>query len=313
MISDLSISTPITEAKIVSVDTPIDDYLSYKKSDKGFPVMSRSDLCEFSRNPRRWRNGYRDHEETSSTEWGTLVDTLLLQTESFQQRYIIVPKNYPCEPTKKDPRTEKPWNRNATYCKEWEAEQSPKLPLDQEDYDKASLAVGVLKCSPQIHQLLQESRKQVFVTGEYQDEETGMTVPLKGLLDIVPDLGSEFPKSLFDFKTGRSAEPRAWTRAVHDSGYHVQAALYLDLYVAATGEDRCDFRHIIQENFAPFDFSRRFLSEEFVSLGRLLYTRALKQYCRCLDADEWPGYSSLGALVLPDGFESCSPEAWMAA
>lgn len=309
MIADVAISNPITEAQIVSIDTKIDDYLSYKKSDRGFPVIGRSDLCEFAKNPRRWRNGYRDHDESTSTEWGTLVDALLLQPERFENHFAVCPEKYPDKKTGEL----KDWTFAANFCKEWRELQIGKKLVKADVHSDARVAVNFMMRDDQIAQLLQESRKQVFVSGEYHDEETGITVPLKGLIDIVPDLGSEFPKSLFDLKTCRSAAPREWTRAVNDSGYHIQAALYLDIYVAATAEDRCDFRHIIQENFPPFEVAKRFLSEEFLALGRLLYTRALKQYCRCLQADEWPGYSSPGAMILPDGFEACSPEAWMAA
>ena len=128
-----------------------------------------------------------------------------------------------------------------------------------------------------------------MVVGEYADKETGLTVPLKGMIDLEPRVNSTFHDSLADLKTCNSASPFPWARAVFEHGYHIQAAMYLDLYNSATGQDRTTFLHVLQESYAPWEVGKRLLSQEFLELGRLTYLTALQRYCQCLAANSRPG------------------------
>jgi hypothetical protein len=305
---ELEIPNPIASAKVVSADTPNEVYLNWptgKRGERNY-VISRGQLVEFAKNPLRWRLGYKDDSETKATGWGSLIDCLLLQPDQFEKRYAVCPKTYPGKDGEKE------WNWNANHCKEWREAQTGKEVVKLDTHDQACEAVEFMLADEQVKRLVKQSKHQVLVTAVYKDKETGIEVPIKTLLDLVPDLDGEFPKSLFDIKTSMSAHPRAWTKHVHEYGLHVQGALYTDCYTVATGEDRQDFRHIIQESFWPWVFVKRYLSSEFLTIGRFKYLNALKQYCRCLDEDCWPNYESpRSSLILPDGFESINPEAWM--
>jgi hypothetical protein len=129
----------------------------------------------------------------------------------------------------------------------------------------------------------------------------------------VPDPLSEFGTILGDLKTTISAAPRSWLDTVFKRGYHIQAALYLDAYNAATGSNYTQFAHIVQENFAPYETARRVLDAEFIQLGRAAYRRALVDYCWCLANDKWPGFDdwNAGGGDLIDGWRVVSPAAWM--
>jgi hypothetical protein len=148
-----------------------------------------------------------------------------------------------------------------------------------------------------------------MVIGEYHDEETGIMVPLKSLIDIVPSASSDNAKALADLKTCVSASPPAWTKAVSDHDYDAQSALYLDLFNAATGQERVEFLHVLQESYAPWQPGKRMLSAEFIELGRVKYLDALKRYCQCLAANSWPGYET-GKMVL-NGWQLTEPLAYM--
>lgn len=165
----------------------------------------------------------------------------------------------------------------------------------------------------QTQRLLKNSVHQVFVIAEYHDEATGLVVPVKVLTDIMPNVDDpEFGKSLFDLKTARSAHPIAWKKAVFDGDLHMQAAMNLDCHNAVSGApERLDFRHLIVENFTPWEPARRFITIEFVALGRLKYLMALKRYCECVANNYWPSYSDPNALKLLDGYEATAPEPWM--
>ncbi len=119
-----------------------------------------------------------------------------------------------------------------------------------------------------------------------------------------------FEQALIDFKTARNADPAKWGRAVNAFGYDVQAALFLDVYNAASGEKRSEFRHICQENYPPFEISKPWLSDDFVRLGRTKYTEALRLYARCIAAGKWSSYDDLQHDNY-NGWSMIEPESYM--
>ena len=297
---------PITNAKIIGSDIKGADYIrtDLKRGDPQFP-MSRSELCAFIECPAKWITGHRK-KSTAEMLWGSLVDCLLLTPEQFPNEWAIEPETYPAAKGET-----KPWSNNATYCKEWRKEQAGKRIVDTATLREAESAAHKLKAA--FGSILRDCKRQVLVVAEYHDEETGLTIPVKGLIDIVPEPGAEFARSLMDLKTLRSAKLRDWQRDVFEHGYHVQAALYLDLWNAATNEGRIEFRHLLQEQEPPYITGKRLLSEEFIDIGRSKYLHALAEYCRCLKTDVWPDYDSLESNIvnLIDGWTLTQPETWM--
>jgi hypothetical protein len=308
---------PFSSARIVGKNVNPADYhkQDVKRGDPAF-VMSRGELMEFDHCPQRWLAGVQT-KETGSTEWGTLIDGLLtMSPEQFDECFAIAPEMYPCEATKKDPRTEKPWNYQATYCDEWRKARlaEGKIPVKHTDWIDGKQAVERLLADEAIRHLFETSDRQVQAIAEYKDERTGVVVQVKTLLDLVPRVGeSDFDRCLADFKTARSAERRAWRLSVFEHDYHVQAMVYMDAFNAAVGAEdyRTDFLHPIQESVSPWQPGKRFLSEEFRIMGRLKYTNALRRYCECLKTNKWPGYETYPHGLNLHGFEICEPEEWM--
>lgn len=306
----------IKNSKIIGTQVDPD---SYHRRDPSIPrgnpqyVMSRGELMEFSHCPHRWVSGYKeDDEPKDSQEWGSLIDTLLLDPVRFSDKYAIAPATYMAEGKKKgDPPVEKPWNWNATACKEWRDAQEGKAVIKTEDELAATNAVHLLKCDPIVSEVLFCSDKQVMVTADYEDEETGVIVPLRTLIDIAPSKDYDtYANCLIDLKTCCLADPVAWVKAVFQHKYHVQSALYLDVYNAATGENRREFRHIVQESFAPYEIAKRILSEEYIKLGREKYQDALRLYARCIKENHWPDYDELQNYSF-NGWGIVEPESWM--
>lgn len=299
---------PFTSAKIVGDNIPVADYLRQAEGVKrGHPeyVMSRGALCEFDLCPRRWLLGYQD-EGSKSTDWGDLIDALLLDPN--KSRIAVCPETYPSAKGE-----QKPWIRSANYCKEWEAERVKAgfLVCKKSEFDDAEKAVGRLLDDSQIKSLVNASLRQVMCVAEYRDDETSVVVPLRILIDLAPNwpaLNIPFAKCLADLKTCNSARPYTWMTSVFEHNYHVQAALYLDIFNAASGQSRTEFRHILSESCPPFEPAKRSLSDEFLSLGRAKYMRALKRYCQCLKTGEWPSYES---RLEVNGWQVTEPAAWM--
>lgn len=302
----IEFSNPFRNAKVISEDTDTKVYLDSVGAERGSKdfIMSNSAIGAFAGCPSRWLEGYRS-ESTDSTDWGDLIDTKILQPEKFDRLFAVKPATYPDktgEPKK--------WNGNATYCKEWAAEHKDFVTVSNDDDLESNKAVRRLMRDEAINEFIACSRRQVMVIGEYHDRDTNLVIPVKALLDLVPSKEHpKFGRSLADLKTARSAAPRAWRKQVYNFGYHRQASWHWDLYVAATKEDRVDFRHIISENVAPYEPGRRTLSLEFVNLGRQSNIAALQLYCRCLASGKWPTYDDVPNNT--DGFPLCEPEPYM--
>lgn len=297
---------PIVEAQVIGDGISSATYLAQNDGLKrGQPEysMSGGDLAEFAVCPHRWVSGYKD-EGTKATEWGTLIDSMLMDNQ-WEKRWAVCPETYENEKGE-----HKPWNFNATVCKEWRTavEAEGRTVVKPDVLTEAKAAVKIVQGDERIAAVFASSRRQVMVTGFYDDRETGLRVPVRCLIDLIPP-------SLFlaDWKTCNSAHPRAWAKHVFTFGYHTQAARHLDLWNAATGELRVEFRHYLQESYAPWEIGRRILSEEFVTLGRETYIRALKRYAGCLATGEWPGYdvSTNNSEVVIDGHLLVQPEQWM--
>lgn len=277
-------------------------------------VMSRSELMLFASCPSRWFRGYQP-KDTDATDWGSLIDCMLMDNGHFGERFARQPET--CTATKtmscvKDGEAAVgdavPWSPMCAEAREWRAEHKEQIIVSAEESVDAERAIGRLMGNAKIKGLVECSDFQVMVVAEYHDSATGLIVPLKALLDIVPLPDSPHSRELADFKTIRSAYPRMHVKAIDERNYDAQAAIFTDIYVAATGEDRNTFLHVVQENTFPFEPDCRMLSTEFLNLGRSKAISALRDYCQCLAANQWPSWS----MRRLNGWGVCEPEPHMA-
>lgn len=284
---------------------PVDPqtYRQFGHKDRGNPgrTMCQSDLKEFGRCAHRWVAGF-DEEKTSAMADGALVDCVILTPERFEKTYAIAPETYPAEGKKKgDPTVDKPWNWNATFCKEWRDEQTGKglEVAKSDDASEAWKAKEAFFQNDHLRAFHEVSKKQAQVNVEWHDQ-SGIVVPVKCLLDIVPDPSSQFGDTLADLKRTNCADYRSWAKTVHSYGLHYQGAFYLDAINAATGLNYRNFEHHIQESFSPYETTWRPLSVEFIKLGRDRYQYDLREYCRSLNEQKFHGYDN--AVVDPEPY-----------
>jgi hypothetical protein len=107
---------------------------------------------------------------------------------------------------------------------------------------------------------------------------------------------------LYDLKSCEDASPESVIRSVMNYGYDVQAAHYLDVWKAATGEAR-RFRFIFVEKSAPFGVSVVELHNDPSSdadwmLDAQSKTREARRiWAECLARNEWPGYPAQVAVI----------------
>ena len=293
-------------------------------------VMSRSELLAFADCPHKWLMGI-PRKTTSAMLFGDLVDCLIVAPESFSQRFVMQPTTYEttrkvcpkcgsatdaktcrkCKCDRIDEAVSLPWSPRSEHCQAWldEQELAGLDVISSEFYDNAMNAVASFDRAKKgwLRDFRDASDRQVQLVGQWIDEDevghtgTSLAVPIKALLDLMPTPESDFGDTLGDLKTTRNAELRAWTRDVYSHGLHVQAALYLDLANALTGLHYANFAHLIVENSAPFEATFRMLSQDFLTIGRVHYTQALRDYCAALKSGSFREYDS----------QEVEPERWM--
>ncbi|OLT22878.1 hypothetical protein BJF79_46200 [Actinomadura sp. CNU-125] len=163
-----------------------------------------------------------------------------------------------------------------------------RVPLLPHELATVRAMAKAIKANPIAAKLLEagQAERSLF----WADPETGIRRrarldwsrdPIGGRRVIVPD-----------YKTAVSAEPRKFSRAAHDHGYHCQADWYLDAVQALdlAGPDAA-FLFIVQEKTAPYVVTVCELDADAMALGRALNRAALDIYRRCVETGRWPGYS----------------------
>ncbi len=302
----------IVNAQIISRDTLAEDYFRNEvpRGHKDFPV-SVSMLKQFGHCPQRWVSGYNS-PESDAKDYGSLLDCRLLTPKQFDSRFAIKPATYVS-----DKGEEKKWNANANACKEWADKQGDKLIISRKDLNDCDDAIARLKRDDAINSFLECSDRQVWLAAQWEDDETGLVVPIKCLIDLAPRPGTEFLKCLGDLKSTRSAQVMAFQRDCYKFGYFIQGKFYADVFNALPPSENCGespdkntFCFIIQESIEPFQPGKRMLSEDFMTLGQAEYTRLIQSYCKCLKTGKWPGYDDTDEAV--QGWSVIQAEPWMA-
>jgi len=97
-----------------------------------------------------------------------------------------------------------------------------------------------------------------------------------------------------DLKTTIDARPDAFSRAIYNYNYHVQAAFYADQHEWITGIELADFIFIVVESESPYACKMYRLDSESLQVGRDTYRRALDKYAECKASGIWTAYSNDG-------------------
>lgn len=292
-----------TKAEVYRVGSLPGDYGMEAEQRGSTKLVVRSHvLSEILRNPRRWRNGY-ESPASKSKEYGEVFDCLALSPTQWPRRFCVTPAEYERDGEKKKWRNDM---RIPEVAQWWKSHQGLKE-VDSELNGKVHAALKVMQSDEKAADLLKSGVTQVWLKAEYTDKVTGLVVPVKALLDLVPLVDHPlYGDWIVDLKTATSAAPGRFARDVYNYNYDLQAAWYLDLYNAAAGENRTEFAHIVQENFPPYELRVPLLGHRFIERGRLRYQAALELYCRCLCSGHWPGYDRSETQ-----WPITEPEDWM--
>jgi exodeoxyribonuclease VIII len=238
------------------------------------PGVSQSELKPILDCPARYRFGLSAPRKPSpAMETGKLIDHLVFGS----------PFNYRVSPYD-DFRTKdaQAW-KAAAIADRVSIFKEPEMAL-------ARTMVAALQADPTCAMLLATGKSQVAMV----DDETG-PVPRKALVDWMP----EELVALVDLKTSEDASPSAFARSVIQFGYDFQAAWYVDLFLAITGETP-DFVWIVQEKDPPHLIATYKADAPTLARGRARYQRAIATWQTCNANGSWPSYTAgITDLTLP--------------
>lgn len=287
----------LLRASVIGYDAPYEGHYSESNA------IGHSDLRKIASCPSRWFKQVKSDEVSNSMAWGSLVDSLLFGVgfDRFETR----PDTYSRFNEKTKQMDVKPWNAIATECKEWLAENDGKQVISKQFKSDAIHAVNLLKADKDVFELLNGARFQCWLEGVFLCTETDIEIKVRGLVDIVPDGQRAYSAFLADLKTTTDGGMAKWWRKCEDGWYHVQGAIYIDLWNMAMQENRNRFLHVIQENEYPYEIAHRELSEQALRLGRSQYKAALQTLARCKKTGIYEGLDSGNGgwdIVEPDAY-----------
>lgn len=162
------------------------------------------------------------------------------------------------------------------------------VPLLAAEYETVMAMAAAIEAHPVAANLLSiagQPERSLF----WIDPDTGIW--RRARLDWLPYPAPRRRTLLWDYKTCRTAAPDALSKAIHEYGYHTQAATYIDAVTTLGLAADTAYLLIAQEKTAPYLVTVVELDAMAIRIGRAENRRALNLYARCVADDHWPAYS----------------------
>ena len=226
--------------------------------------VSKSLLWDFNESPYKWRHS-TGKEVTKAMDLGTLIHSAILEPETAITDIVSV-SPFPDFRTK--------------AAQEWRD--------DQREMGRMIVTDADIRAASGCEQVFSEDYAQRFA-GDYKTEvavfATIGATQIKGMIDLVPD---SLDLLVGLTTTARIGSLREITNTIISRGYHWQAALYVDLWNAASGEKRNRFVICFIEVTEPYETAWVEVSPELIEEGRTRYMNALAKWQSCVAIDVWP-------------------------
>lgn len=260
-----------------------------EKEYRSHPAISRSELWRMSESPEKFK-WFKDHppESTPTFTFGQVVHKFLLEYETFEEEFAIIPYM--------DRRTKE----GKAKWEQFLVESQGRTPVSQDDIELAAQMVDVVKANPLAAKLLSGQHEVPFF---WTDEMTG--IDCKCRTDCLTEL-SNGQLVIVDYKTCSNASNDSFMRDAIKFGYTMQAAMYSDGVQANEGKKPL-FVFIAQEKTAPFSVNIFQAEDAFVQLGRDQYREFLGMYRYCKESGDWYGYLGKSEII-----NTLSIPSWMA-
>lgn len=166
------------------------------------------------------------------------------------------------------------------------------VPLLVEDHQRVTAMAAAVREHPIASRLFAAGEPEKSLV--WVDQQT--SVWRRARLDWLPSV-SDGRMIVPEYKTCRSADLDTVQRSIASYGYHCQEAWYLDGLSALHLAEDPAFVFVFQETTAPYVVTVVELDVIALKVGRHLNRRAIELYQRCMELDQWPGYSDEVELI----------------
>ena len=214
-------------------------------------------------------------EPTPAMAFGTLVHSMILEPESFSNRYHVI---------KGDLRTKGAKTEKAKY------EEQGITCITQADFAKAAAMDTMVRSHPAAGWLLGlPGHSEVSMFWEMPTED-GRTRQCKARADRIAQVGGG--EVIIDLKThSGTVSPAELERTVAKFGYHRQAAWYCDGYERIAGRPCMGFYFIFISTTAPYLVTAGKMGDEAQAIGWGGCLKAERILHECEESGRWPGYA----------------------
>jgi hypothetical protein len=169
-------------------------------------------------------------------------------------------------------------------------------PLLRKELDTCEHMALAVRAHPLARELFNPDHGRAEQSIFWQDAE--YKVWRRARLDWLPHAPSSTGRMILaDYKTSVSAHKDHISRAIHNYGYHLSAAQYIDAVRATHYDGEVVFLLVVQEKTPPYLVNVVQIDDHALSVGWRLLERALERFRDCTEADVWPGYSDDIELV----------------
>jgi len=244
-----------------------------------------------------------DEDDNAAKDFGKAFHMAFLEPDRFDDAYAVMPADAPRDLR----RYRESKTRSATtlasidWWDAFEANNAGKLFLTANDMDMARGMASSMRRLPiefdggKLKILAGELLElcQTEVTVRWIDPDTGILCKLRA------DLWCEELAFAGDLKSARSASLSAFGRAINARRYHVAHAHYCEGFRVA-GKPVSHFALLPVEKAKPYIAASWRVDAVSEERGWALRQRAMRRLQRCLQTNEWPGYTrSIEPIGIP--------------
>jgi len=191
-----------------------------------------------------------------------------------------------------------PWADYKTKAaQEWAAEQRDvgKVPIKPEQRERIVAMAAAIRTHPTAALLLSAEDVLAEHSFFWEDPDTG--IMLRARFDAVKLAGRVV---ITDFKSAAHADPEGFAKAAANYRYHWQGVWYAQGVTHTLGDADPRFLFVAQEKEPPYLVGIYELPWEAIEAAQADIARARREYARCVEAGEWPGYQPGQAITTLD-------------
>lgn len=214
---------------------------------------------------------FEERKETHAFDFGRAAHTAILEPEKLDIEVLRGPVD----------RRGNRWKDALEY-----AEHNGATLLVEKDHDAVMVIRDLADTLPMLSKLRSDGEVYRETSCYHTDEETGMQIKTR------PDLYNQDHAIIADVKNMASASPFAFSRDVPKFGYHVQDALYSDVWSKGSGMEVDSFLFIVFEKSTPPMVALYELDANAIAEGHAIYRDAMSIWQKCEKEQHWPGYSN---------------------